>query len=81
VSANNHYAVFGAATENLFRGMMNVNPLNWEIDNKFIQTTTASILSKRATRVPINLVARMSFAGGKEAGFIIKLIRGDSAGH
>jgi hypothetical protein len=37
VSANNHYAVFGAATENLFRGMMNVNPLNWEIDNKFIK--------------------------------------------
>ena len=42
VSANNHYAGFGPASANLFRGMMNLNPLNWEIENKIIQTTTTA---------------------------------------
>ena len=48
VSANNHYAGFGPATANLFRGMMNLNPLNWEIENKFIQTTTAGNSNQRS---------------------------------
>jgi len=42
VSANNHYAGYGPASANLFRGMMNLNPLNWEIENKIIQTTTTA---------------------------------------
>jgi uncharacterized protein YecE (DUF72 family) len=42
VSANNHYAGFGPASANLFRGMMNLNPLNWEIENKIIQTTNTA---------------------------------------
>jgi uncharacterized protein YecE (DUF72 family) len=42
VSANNHYAGFGPATANLCRGMMNLNPLNWEIENKMIQTADNS---------------------------------------
>jgi uncharacterized protein YecE (DUF72 family) len=47
VSANNHYAGFGPASANLFRGMMNLNPLNWEIENKIIQTTTTAVNSNQ----------------------------------